>query len=189
MALRTTSIIATSLLMASMFAACGPGEETADPQSGGQEQHPTSKPATDYGSREEAGEYLKAIEPFIQGIGTIQASVDKVLGSSGKGTGENLAPAATAARDQLNQLLEEFNAVQPPPLLAPFHRDIKKLIALRLEAYAATIEGWEFEQRGGDFRGRYDLAQNNYKEANEVILQLNEEVAEIHQAVQGAPGS
>ena len=188
MALHTTSLMTTSLLMASMFAACGPGEETADSQAGN-DQQPTSKTSTDYGSPEEVGEYLKAIEPFIQGIGTIQSSVDKALGSSGKGTGENLAPLATAARDQLNQLLGEFKAVQPPPLLAPFHRDIKKLIALRLEAYAATIEGWELEQGGGDFRGRYDLAQENYTDANEVILQLNEEVAEIHQAVKGAPGS
>jgi hypothetical protein len=183
MALRRAILITTSLLAATIFTACGPGDDNED------SQPQADQPATAYGSTEEVNEYLGAMDPFIQRIGTIQATVDQVLGSSGKGTGENLAPAASDARELLNQLLEEFDAVNPPPLLSPFHRDIKKLITLRLEAYAATIDGWELEQDGGEFRGHYDQAQGNYKEANDVIVGLNGEMAKIHKVLQAAAGS
>lgn len=183
MALRRAILITTSLLAATIFTACGPGDDDQD------SQPQAEQPATAYGSTEEVNEYLGAIDPFIQRIGTIQATVDHVLGSSGKGTGENLAPAASDARELLNRLLEEFYAVNPPPLLSPFHRDIKKLITLRLGAYAATIDGWELEQDGGEFRRHYDEAQSNYKEANEVIVGLNGEMAKIHKALQTTAGS
>ena len=188
MALRRALLITTSLLASTIFTMCSPGDDPEDSKPSADRQ-PSSATATAYGSTEAVNEYLTAIDPFIQRIGTIQAKVDEVLGSSGKGTGENLAPAASDARERLNQLFVEFDAVKPPSLLAPFHRDIKKLISLRLEAYAATVDGWELEQGGGDFRGNYDHAQSNYKEANEVIVGLNGEMAKILNAVQSAAGS
>ena len=184
MALRTAILITIGLLATIIFTTCGT-EDDAD-QSPSQTDH---QPETAYGSTEEINRYLSNIDPFIQRIGTIQAAVDEVLGSSGKGTGENLAPAANDAREQLNQLLTDLDAVEPPSLLAPFHRDIMKLISLRLAAYTATIDGWELEQDGVDFRSHYDDAQTKYKEANEVIVGLNGEMGKIHKAVQATAGS
>ena len=110
------------------------------------------------------------------------------MGSSGRGTGKNLAPAATVAKDQLNTILEKVNAVNPPPLLALFHRDMKKLIGLRLGAYDATISGWKLEQDGSDFRGHYDGAQDKYQLANEIIVSLNGQMEKILKAaLQTAP--
>ncbi len=180
MALRRAILIATSLLATIIFTTCGDDSD---------ESRAEHQPETAYGSTEEINRYLGTIDPFIHRIGTIQATVDDGLGSSGKGTGENLAPAASDARELLNQLFAELDAVEPPSLLAPFHRDIKKLISLRLAAYEATIDGWELEQDGGDFRSHYDDAQNKYQEANEVIVGLNGEMAKIHKAVQATAGS
>ena len=185
---RSSQIASLLLGTALITTACGGPEEPADePRAQGQ---PDSASATEYGSVEEVSEYLDAIDPFIREIGDIQARVDKVLGSTGQGTGANLAPAAGDARQRLAGILEDITAVAPPPLLAPFHRDIKGLIALRLEAYASTVTGWEIEQGGGDFRTHYDDAQSRYKKANEAIVALNGQMEKINKAVQlaGAGG-
>ena len=135
MKLRRLLTTTTTLVVTTIFSACGgAGDESQDSD---------SPPETTFGSAADVSGYLSAVGPFIQRIGAIQVAVDEVLGSSGRGTGKNLAPAATIAKDQLNTVLEKVSAVSPPPLLAPFHRDMKKLIALRLEAYDATITGWE----------------------------------------------
>lgn len=177
-------LITASMLTTTVFTACGPGEEELEDS----QTQTDSGSTTAYGSSVEVSQYLGSIDPFIQRIGATQAEVDKVLGTAGKGTGENLAPAADVARKQLNLLMEEFNAVTPPPLLAPFHRDTKKLIALRLQAYTATIDGWKLEQEGAreEYRSYYDEAQNHYKEANEVIIGLNGQMEKINKALQTA---
>ena len=185
-------LITASMLTTTVFTACGPGEEELEDS----QTQTDSGSTTAYGSSVEVSQYLGSIDPlylgsidpFIQRIGATQAEVDKVLGTAGKGTGENLAPAADVARKQLNLLMEEFNAVTPPPLLAPFHRDTKKLIALRLQAYTATIDGWKLEQEGAreEYRSYYDEAQNHYKEANEVIIGLNGQMEKINEALQTA---
>ena len=179
--------ISSLLLGAALtMTACG-GPEEEDSQA--QQQADSASAAassTAYGSVEEVSSYLVSIDPFIREVSAIQVGVDTLVGSAGKGTGANLAPAAGDARQRLNQLLDDLAALEPPPLLAPLHRDIKRLITLRLEAYTSTVRGWEIEQSGGDFRAQYDAAQGKYSEANDVIVALNGELEKIHQAVLAA---
>ncbi len=84
--------------------------------------------------------YLQSIGPFVQQISQLQAVYETALASGSgdsadrRGTGRNLAARAKEASPQLQQLLQTFDAVEPPPLLAPFHRDVRKLINLRLDA-------------------------------------------------------
>jgi len=37
--------------------------------------------------------------------------------------------------EKLKELIEAFDQIQPPPLIAPLHRDIKKMLVLRHEWY------------------------------------------------------
>ena len=151
------------------------------------------KPAqTPYGSLQEVETYLKKIDPFIQNIGKIHQQYELGLAAAGagsevrRGTGQNLAEAAEAVRPLLRKLLREFEDIEPPPLLAPFHRDTKQLIVARLDAYGATISGWDAEQLSGDFSAMYQRAEADLKKANTLILRLNSEMQKINAAVERA---
>ena len=169
-------------------------------QQSGQEEHPS--PATPFGSQEEVQGYLAQIGPFISEIGAIHARFEEGLGSHGegtaqrRGTGRHLGASAAKAEPEMRQLLERFDEIGPPPLLAPFHRDTRKLILLRLEAYAATQEGWQAESEDREYQMTYDLAQTRVREGNELIQSLNSQMQLINQALreleqqaQAAPGS
>jgi len=153
-------------------------------------QTQASPPETPFGTTAEVGEYLQLINPYVQEIGHLQAAVEQVLGSSvgsstrRMGTGRNLAEAATAVQPRLQKILVEFDGFEPPPLLAPFHRDTKKLILLRLEAYRLLMNGWEAEESGADFQAQYDSAEARLNEANEMIGSLNAQMAQINQTLQ-----
>ena len=67
---------ATTLVVATMFSGCG--------GTGDESQESDSPPGTAYGSAEDVSSYLSTVGPFIQRIGAVQATVDEVLGSSGR---------------------------------------------------------------------------------------------------------
>lgn len=159
-------------------------------QEDGQEKAPP--PSTPYGSQAEVQAYLVQIGPFVSEISEIHARWEQALGSHGegtdqrRGTGRNLAAAAAHADPQMKQLLQRFDGVQPPSLLAPFHRDTRKLILLRLEAYAATQEGWLAEEEEREFQAPYDLAQGKVREANTLIQNLNTQMKQINEALRAS---
>ncbi|MFC1525351.1 hypothetical protein ACFL6X_00915 [Candidatus Latescibacterota bacterium] len=148
--------------------------------------------ATPYGTTAEVAAYLEQIGPYVQEIGSIQNAVEQALatGEQGdairRGTGRNLAARATEteARPAIQALLARFDELQPPPLLAPFHRDTRKLMALRLEAYEALVSGSEAEQESREYRSYYDEAQEKLRLANQQIQALNREMARITQSLQ-----
>ena len=132
-----------------MFAlsACGGGEEDDEAA----ESKSSSTAETPFGSVEEVTSYLAAIGPFVRQIGAIQADLEqRGVGSTGTAAAANIAPAAADAETSLKEILAGFEELTPPPLLSPFHRDTKKLILLRLEAYRAAIEGFDVQQTGSD---------------------------------------
>ncbi|MFH1568277.1 MAG: hypothetical protein ABIL09_09795 [Gemmatimonadota bacterium] len=151
---------------------------------------PEGTPQTPFGTPAQVGEYLTRIDPYVQEVGRIEAAVETALSSERagsaerRGTGSNLADAATRARPQLQRVLEEFDAIEPPPLLAPFHRDVKKLMLVRLEAYATIAAGWEAEQAGREYRTIYDRAEAGLRDANGLIQQLNAQMARINQSLE-----
>ncbi len=165
------------LLLLSL-SACGGQEEE------GKQTAPSSAVKTPYGSIEDVTSYFGAVESFIREISEIQNEVDKQLGSSGKGTGANLGPAASEAEPRLQKLLEDIELIEPPPLLAPFHRDTKKLMLLRLEGYAALVKGWQLETAGGEgFQSHYDEATTRFADANSLIGRLNLEKRNINESI------
>jgi len=164
---------------------CGRQEEKPAPQP----QEPSASAAqTPYGSVEEVKAYLGKIQPFIQEVGKIQAEVDKVVGSSGKATGENLASVMERMRPRLKAAMDSFEKISPPSLLAPLHRDIQKLMVIRLDAYTNTTRGWQRERESGDL-SLYEEAETKLKEANDLISQLNAEMKKIHLSLQNAAPS
>jgi hypothetical protein len=62
------------------------------------------------------------------------------------------------------------------------HRDIKKLMELRLEAYDLTIKGRTREEVDMDL-SLYDEAQIRFQEANKQILALNAQMKKVNQSL------
>jgi hypothetical protein len=87
----------------------------------------------------------------------------------------------------LQQLLQRFDSIESPPLLANFHRDVRKLIALRLSAYDKTIEGWSYEETGSEPKAIYAQVERTLAEANQLIASLNGEMTKINAALAAAP--
>jgi hypothetical protein len=172
--------------------------------------------STAYGTVEEVSEYLDAINPHVNTIGQLQRDYEQALASSRqgashmetaagvlefeldgrpyrlrawRGTGRYLAEKAAAVRPGLQAELDALDAIQPPPLLAPFHRDTRKMLITRIDALARVIAGWELEQAGGDYEAAYREAEARYETANQLILQLNTEMNRINTSVAAAASS
>ena len=156
------------------FAGCGRKERPAVAQ-------------TPYGSAEEVAGYLQKVKPFIQQISAYEVELHQKVGTSGQATGKNLAEAMEAIRPRLQQTLRDFEQIDPPALLAPFHRDMKKLMATRLEAYDTTIKGRQQELAANDTT-LYDKAEQQLGEANRISVALNEEIKKMNQAMLQAAG-
>ena len=160
-------MLGTWSIVCLLLAACGQEPEQTQPDQSGETEaqktqskqtqskqtrsKQTGADETPYGSLQEVEDYLRVGSPFIQEIVAVQQQYEQGLASAGsnpgsrRGTGENLADTAAAIRPRLLNLLDEFGNLEPPPLLAPFHRATKQLIVARLDAYGATISGWEAE--------------------------------------------
>ena len=138
---------------------------------------------TPYGSEPEISAYLQTVNPYIRLVGELQLEVDGVVSTSGKATGKNLSEMMEQVRPQLEEALGQLEKIEPPPLLAPLHRDIKKLMIVRLDAYRLTIAGWYKEQEDSDM-SLYKGAETKLAEANQIIQQLNEDLKEINASLQ-----
>ena len=86
-------------------------------------------------------------------------------------------------RPRLEEALGLLEKIEPPPVLAPLHRDIKKLMIVRRDAYRLTIAGWHKEQEDSDM-SLYKGAETKLAEANQIIQQLNEDLKKINASLQ-----
>ena len=157
---------------------CGSGDDQVAPESAKQ-----GTTIISYGTIAEVSEYLHSVNPHIRTVGELQLEVDKVVGTSGRATGQNLAAVMETVRPRLKTVLDEFEKIQPPPLLAPLHRDIKNLMLVRLEAYGITIKGWQKEQNSNDM-SLYKDAESKLAAANQMIEQLNNNLKEVNSELQ-----
>lgn len=148
-------------------------------------QKPAQPASTPYGTVEEVAHYLEQINPYIQTVSSLQAHVEKQVGSSGRATADNLAKAMRDVQPQLQQAIDEFGRIQPPGLLANFHARIARLMATRMEAYALTIRGQESAQ-AADQPAWHAQVEAKLEEANTLISQLNEEMHRINDALQAS---
>lgn len=180
------SILVIAIGCAFVLTSCGSQSQDAIPEqdqpSPRQEANTPPAANTIYGNAADIEAYLQAINPHIQEIGRIQLDVDKSVGSTGKATGENLAPAMEAHKPRLETVLESLGAIVPPPLLASFHTDVKKLVTLRISGYDDTVRGRAAEQSSGDI-ALYEKAEQTLREANTLIGHLNGEMQKINAAL------
>ena len=187
--------IRPALLLTFFVLSCGKTEEEASANGQPESAPPDMTASTAYGSVAEVSAYLNAINPHIETIGGLQKDYEEALASSRqgaserRGTGRNLAEKAASIRPGLQSELDALDAIQPPPLLAPFHRDTRKMLATRIDALRRVIAGWELEQAGGDHEAVYQEAEDKYESANQLILQLNTQMNRINTSLKAAVGS
>ena len=93
------------------------------------------------------------------------------------------------AYPRLLKQLSQIDSIQPPPLLIPVHKRIKKLLELRSEAYRLTIDGWEEEQRSERPSTLYVAAEERIENANAIALELNGELTKMYEALETASAS
>jgi len=147
--------------------------------------------ATSYGSAEEVRAYREQINQVIDEVNAVEQEVQETaVGSTGRATGENLAAAYERVLPRLQAVLETLDQIRPPPRLARLHRDIRRLVLLRLEAYNTVIEGWNVEQARSFAAAEpiYEQAEVKLKEANILIAQINEEIGKMEAALAETEG-
>lgn len=148
------------------------------------EDKPQPASSTPYGSPQDVTADFQAIDPLVQQMGAIQREVDQAVGTSGTANGTNLAPVMEKNRPLLLQVLTAFEKVPPPPLLAPFHEKIKKLMVTGLDAYGATAKGWQLEQeKNPQFATIYAQDAKKMAEAKALSTELNGEMVKIQQVL------
>lgn len=144
---------------------------------------------TPYGNPHEVVAYLQAVDPLVAQLNTLHQELYQKVGTSGKATGANLASAMELGRPRLAQVLDDLDKLSPPPLLVPFHQNVKKVVQLRLEAYVQTLDGWALEKaKGADFESRYNRGEALLAEAQQLGGQLGAERGRIQQAL-ASPGN
>lgn len=148
------------------------------------EEKPQAASSTPYGSPKDVIAYLQAIDPLVQQLNALHQELYQKVGSSGKATGANLAPTMEQGRPKLQQVLAQLEKTTPPPLLAPFHEQLKKLVLLRLDAYGFTAEGWKQEQaKIPQFEDQYNRSEAKLNEAQQLGGQLGAERERIQQVL------
>ncbi|HJP30722.1 MAG TPA: hypothetical protein QGF95_09235 [Candidatus Latescibacteria bacterium] len=187
--------VSSFAMVALVVVSCGTADDETTTKA------PPESPAVDtsvntaYGTVAEVAGYLETVNPHITAFGVLQVEYEEALASSRKGndsrkgTGHNLAMKAASVRPGLQTILEKLDGIEPPPLLAPFHRDTRKMLATRIDALGRTIEGWDVEQAGGAFEAVYAEAEAKYEAANQLILQLNTQMNKINTAMLEATGA
>lgn len=189
--------IRPTLLLTLFFAlSCGNTDEESATDSQSQSPSVDMTAATAYGSVAEVSAYLGTINPHIETISRLQKDYeDQALASSRqgaserRGTGRNLADKAVAVQPLMQAELDALGAIQPPPLLAPFHRDTRKMLATRIDALRRVIAGRELQQAGGDYEAAFREAEAKFESANQLILQLNTQMKRINTSLEAAAGS
>ena len=172
--------IAAPLLMAVAIAACGSQQEPPPPT----EQQPAAEADTAFGSRGDVETYLVAIDSHIRQVSELHRQMYEVVGSANIATGENLARfiRESDAVVSLQQSVEAFESIEPPPLLAPLHRDIEKMMLLRLEGYELTVAGRETEVTATP-SNHLERAEKKLEEANAITRTLNSRLQEVNEAL------
>ncbi len=173
--------IAAPFLMAMALAACGSQQE---PPPLPAEQQPAAEADTAFGSRGDVETYLVAIDPHIRQVSELHRQMYEVVGSANIATIENLARfiRESDAVVSLQQSVEAFESIEPPPLLAPLHRDIEKMMLLRLEGYELTVAGRETEVTATP-SNHLERAEKKLEEANAITRTLNSRLQEVNEAL------
>ena len=132
-----------------------------------------------FGPAPELRAYRSALDPIAEEVSAIEAEVqERAVGSQNVGTAANLNAVYQEVRPRLLEALVELDRLEPPTPLQDLHEDIRRLVILRLDAYALVMAGYA----EGD-EGKYSLAEEKLRQANELILTVNLQLREIDVAL------
>ena len=138
---------------------------------------------TPYGSADEVRAYRLQANPLIDWVNSLEQEVQRrAVGASGQATAENLAAVYQYAQPLLRDASESFDRIIPPPRLEELHRDMRQVMNLRLEAYAAVLEGWTLQQAQGQNAQSdtlYQQAEAQLAQANALIAAVNQQLKEV----------
>ena len=126
---------------------------------------------------------MQAIDPHILSVSELQRNMYEVVGTANVATGQNLAKFITDsdAIAALQTSIESLNVITPPALLAPLHRDIQKMLVLRLDGFKLTLQGRDAEATKTT-SDHYNQASIKLDEANAITMTLNGRLQEVNQA-------
>jgi len=140
---------------------------------------------TRFGPTEELRAYRQALDPIALEVSAIEAEVrERAVGSRNEATAANLDAVYRDVRPRLLEALVELDRLEPPARLRDLQGDIRQLIILRLDAYSLVMAGYA----EGD-EGKYDLAEEKLRQANELILAVNLQLREVDVALGDAEGN
>ena len=142
----------------------------------------SDKNSGSYGPKESIEEYLKKIEPLIKEYSQIQNEIYTAMGSSGVFTGSNLARKTKEEKPALLEVSNKLEIIDPPPLIAPFHNDFKRLLVLRISAFDAAIQAHELEKTTGD-TSAFTEVTNKFALSEEQIVKLNDQMLKINESI------
>ena len=169
----------STLLLTVIISSCGTDQK--------EQKSEPKVTATAFGSANEVRQYMQAVDPFIVQVSSIHQKIYTAVGTSSSATGENLTTIIQEinAIEKMKDLIENFNHLTPPPLLAPLHRNIEKLMVLRADSYNLAAQGWSLE---ADAQGTelYQQSEDKFKQANALSLELNHQLEDVNKALQTA---
>jgi hypothetical protein len=142
----------------------------------------SDKNSGSYGTKESIEEYLNKIEPLIKKYSQIQNEIYTAMGSSGVFTGSNLARKTKEQKPALLEVSNKLEIIDPPPLIAPFHNDFKRLLALRISAFDAAVQAHELEKTTGD-TSAFTEVTNKFALSEEQIVKLNDQMLKINESL------
>tara|TARA_B100000579_G_scaffold398928_1_gene379508 strand:- start:327 stop:905 length:579 start_codon:yes stop_codon:yes gene_type:complete len=142
----------------------------------------SDKNSGSYGTRESIEEYLNKIEPLIKRYSQIQNEIYSAMGSSGVFTGRNLAIKTKEQKPALLEVANKLQMIDSPPLIAPFHKDFKHLLVLRISAFDAAIRAHELENTTGD-TSAFTEVTNKFALSEEQIVKLNDQMLKINESL------
>ncbi|MBI2502654.1 MAG: hypothetical protein HYW07_05405 [Candidatus Latescibacteria bacterium] len=147
---------------------------------------------TPYGSADQVRAYRLQTNPLIDWVNSLEQEVQRrAVGASGQATAENLAAVYQYAQPLLQDARDSFDRITPPPRLEELHRDMRQVMSLRLEAYAAVLAGWALQQEQGQNAQSdtlYQQAEAQLAQANALIVAVNQELKKVDLALGEAEG-
>ena len=132
-------------------------------------------PQTEFGSLKTVERYRDELEAIIVEANAIEQEVwERAVGSTGRATGQNLAPVYRELKPRLVALIVDVEEIAVPPKLTELHGEMRSALGLRLEAFDLVITGWATEQQQS-----YDEAQPLYVDAEKKIAEANALLAAV----------
>ena len=148
-------------------------------------------PQTEFGSVKSVERYRDDLEAIIVEANAIEQEVwERAVGSTGRATGQNLAPVYLELKPRLGALIVDLEEIAVPQKLSEMHGDMRSALWLRLEAFELVIEGWETEQQQSyeEAQPLYADAEKKIDEANTLLAAVSEVLLQVDIALAEAEG-